>query len=281
MKIQARIVLIGIVSVICTLGVSAVQPVAAAPARGKYAALGDSIAAGAGLSPLPGATAEDTYCGRSVQAYPQLLAASHDMPVATNAACGNAKASNLYEEQVINGTRLKPQIDAAFAQGKPELITLTVGANDLNWADLIGKCYTSSCGSAEDSARTAAARLGLRAKLAGAYFKIAYMSGFTSIPKVLVTGYFEPFSGRQCGDTQGVTAEEMNWVNNQAKLLNETLSSTTQWFGFTSFVPVSFAGHELCSQNPWVQGQTEPAPFHPTASGQQAIAESIKQHMIH
>jgi hypothetical protein len=35
----------------------------------RYVALGDSVAAGLGLPPLPGATSEDTACGRSSQAY--------------------------------------------------------------------------------------------------------------------------------------------------------------------------------------------------------------------
>ena len=42
-------------------------------------------------------------------------------------------------------------------------------------------------------------------------------------------------------------------------------------FGFLSPQP-SFAGHQLCSPQPYVQGLTARAPFHPTPLGQLAIA---------
>jgi hypothetical protein len=53
--------------------------------------------------------------------------------------------------------------------------------------------------------------------------------------------------------------------------LNQVLSQGAQAFGFGVAVP-DFAGHELCTQDPWVQGPGDAAPFHPTASGQLEIA---------
>jgi len=42
-------------------------------------------------------------------------------------------------------------------------------------------------------------------------------------------------------------------------------------FGFSSPQP-DFAGHQLCTPQPYVQGLNDAAPFHPTAAGQLAIA---------
>jgi hypothetical protein len=36
-----------------------------------------------------------------------------------------------------------------------------------------------------------------------------------------------------------------------------------------------FDGHELCTDQPWVQGMRDPAPFHPTAAGELAITAAI------
>jgi hypothetical protein len=58
--------------------------------------------------------------------------------------------------------------------------------------------------------------------------------------------------------------------------LNQVLSQGAQAFGFSVAVP-DFAGHELCTQEPWVQGPGDPAPLHPTASGQLAIALADEQ----
>ena len=42
-------------------------------------------------------------------------------------------------------------------------------------------------------------------------------------------------------------------------------------FQFSAPQP-DFAGHQLCTAQPYVQGLSSPAPFHPTAAGQLAIA---------
>ena len=42
-------------------------------------------------------------------------------------------------------------------------------------------------------------------------------------------------------------------------------------FGFASPQP-DFAGHQLCTPSPYVQGLDAAAPFHPTVLGQLAIA---------
>ena len=49
------------------------------------------------------------------------------------------------------------------------------------------------------------------------------------------------------------------------------LAKGAQQFGFASPQP-DFTGHELCSQQPYVQGLGAAAPFHPTALGELAIA---------
>jgi hypothetical protein len=54
------------------------------------------------------------------------------------------------------------------------------------------------------------------------------------------------------------------------------LAQGARTFGFGTAVP-SFAGHELCSADPYVQGPGDPAPLHPTASGELAIALADQQ----
>jgi hypothetical protein len=48
------------------------------------------------------------------------------------------------------------------------------------------------------------------------------------------------------------------WLN----ALNQVLAKGAALFSFLSPQP-SFAGHQLCSQQPYVQGLTARAPFHP------------------
>ena len=54
------------------------------------------------------------------------------------------------------------------------------------------------------------------------------------------------------------------------------LAQGAQVFGFGVADP-PFAGHELCSADPYVQGPGDPAPLHPTAAGELAIALADQQ----
>lgn len=239
----------------------------------RYVAMGDSVAAGIGLKSLSSPTAKDLACGRSAQAYSKYVAAGLGTSV-KNVACSGASADNLYNTQTRSGVTLAPQIDAAFASGRPDVITITVGANDIGWQNFIKKCYAYSCGSSTDNATAKTLRGVLRAQLFKALWYVNQKSNGNP-PKVLLTGYYAPFSSKQCSDTAGLTAAEKTWVNSQTAQLNQAIYSVTQWFGTAQYVPVSFAGHTLCSSSPWIQGLKAAAPFHPTATGQKAIANAI------
>ena len=58
--------------------------------------------------------------------------------------------------------------------------------------------------------------------------------------------------------------------------LNQVLAQGAQTFGFGIATP-PFAGHELCTADPYVQGPGDPAPLHPTADGELAIALADQQ----
>lgn len=238
-----------------------------------YVALGDSVAAGLGL-PLAGdTTAEDAACGRSAVAYPQVVAAVLGISL-TQVACSGAHVSDLYGSQTVNDMALTPQLDVAFATGTPEVISITAGANDLHWADFVRECYVIHCGSDADDVAAKAARGYARAELFWTLRSIERRSDFQP-PQVVVTGYFTPFSSQTCGDTQGLDPDEITWLNSQQAQLNQALYSVTRWFDFVTFAPVDFTGHELCAADPWIQGLSASAPFHPTAGGQQAIAAAV------
>lgn len=52
--------------------------------------------------------------------------------------------------------------------------------------------------------------------------------------------------------------------------LNAVLSKGAKGSGFRSVQP-NCSGHQLCSPQPYVRGLHDPAPFHPTPSGELAI----------
>lgn len=243
--------------------------------QATYAALGDSVAAGLGLPPSS-TNPLDVVCGRSSQSYPYLVATARHMKL-DDLACTGAKVNQgLYGSQQAGTTTLPPQIDQAFANGNPKIITITIGANDVGWNELLSKCYTAGCGSQQDTQAVDAALLQLRFRLAVALTDIRFQNR-ANPPKVLLTGYYHALSNAQpvCADTALLNPTEITWINREESKLNAVIRQSAALFPFAHYVPLNFTGHELCSADPWMQGIQSAAPFHPTAQGQAAIARDI------
>jgi lysophospholipase L1-like esterase len=236
------------------------------PERVEYAALGDSIAAGVGLD-------SQGQCDRSTQAYPYRVAAARGLKL-THIACSGATLGDLFTAQHISGPNPPPQIQAAFAGGTPELITITAGANDVQWVRFLGKCYAGTCGTTTDERIASGLRTALDIKL-GVLFRSIERRSQGSPPEVIMTGYYNPLSPECSAAEPRVTPEEITWLGEQIDALNQTLEDAAASRGYIRFVPISFEGHGICSADPWVQGLNDPAPFHPTARGQRAIANAI------
>jgi lysophospholipase L1-like esterase len=234
-----------------------------------YAALGDSVAAGLGL---PSPVGSDSQCGRSTSAYAFAVASGRGMDV-TLLACSGATLGELFSEQGVSGPNLEPQLDSAFASGPPQLITITAGANDIRWADFLRKCFASTCGTASDDRIAGALLVALSTKLDVLFQDIAQRSN-SSTPQIIMTGYYNPLSENCAQVEPRITLAELTWLGEKTSELNQTLQTAATQAG-AEFVPLDFTGHDICSSDPWVQTLDDPAPFHPTVEGQQAIAQTI------
>jgi len=253
---------------------TAQAPGMAAVGGGKYAALGDSVAAGVGLATPLTVPPSQSVCGRTAESYPSLVSKALDMPL-TDATCSGATAGDLITDQ-RGSPEQPPQLDTAFAAGRPSLMTITAGANDVHWEQFLYTCYYTDCATVSSSATAAALRGVLRAKLVSVFSSIQFRSNGQP-PTVMYTGYYNPVSAACEGHTQAITAAELKWFNDQVTALNGALQSVIRLYPFVHFVPIDFSGHDICSPDPWVQGLTSPRPFHPTAAGQQAIAQAVLQ----
>ncbi len=241
---------------------------------GEYVALGDSVAAGDGL---PSTQGSDPACSVSNQAYPSIVAASLGMPY-RNLACSGATAGDLVSEQHLTGTSrdIEPQLDTAFANGTPRLVTITAGANDIYWDFYVRKCYLGECGTSVDRASLGGLKSVLSLKIDYVLQTIQNKSNGQP-PRVVLTGYFWPLSAECSTDQSGLTATEVSWLNQQLQDVNNKIQQAASSYSFARYAPVSFVGHELCTAQPWVQDAAGDAPLHPTAQGQQAIADAVSR----
>jgi lysophospholipase L1-like esterase len=233
----------------------------------NYVALGDSVAAGIGLQGAYGTAA----CGKTAQAY-SVQVAKYLKSAPVSFACSGATAGDLVTQQHIPGPNPPAQLTNAFAKGTPKVITITAGANDIHWSDFIKKCFGSTCGTQNDTDTANALLVGLQYKLTYAMGSIQRRSNYHP-PKVYLTGYYNPLSAN-CQSSQ-LSAAELAWLNAESQALNQTIKNVAKRYSFAEFVPVDFTGHDICSASPWIQGPSDPAPFHPNATGQAVIAKSV------
>jgi lysophospholipase L1-like esterase len=232
--------------------------------------MGDSTAAGAGLAPLPGASSAARACGRSADSYAEDLSAADGWKV-LNLACDGATISNgLLGPQTENGQTLQPQLAMAERAGRASVVIVSVGADDLNWAAEVGYCSTTpDCG---DEATTAYFQQQLASFSKNYLDLLSRLAALPSHPQVIINQYYDPFGSQPgCLGPAGLTAANLKILTSRLDTLNAVLAKGAAQFGFSSPQP-DFSGHELCTPQPYVQGLDAPAPFHPTAAGQLAIA---------
>jgi hypothetical protein len=94
---------------------------------------------------------------------------------------------------------------------------------------------------------------------------------------VLVNEYYLPFGDDVgCLRRYGITQAKARLLAARLGRLNTVLAQGAGLFGFGVAAP-RFTGHELCTGDPWVQGPSDPAPLHPNAAGELAIALADEQ----
>lgn len=258
------------------IGVIRHQPAEAPTARaeqGSYIALGDSVAAGVGLA----TPSDSSACDRTNEAYPNAVAQRKQYRLSSLACSGATLPSGILGPQDVNRLTTEAQLQQAFRQDRPTVLTMTVGANDAGWTGFIASCYRNVCGSAADTATVNNRLSDVTANLRNAFTQIRQHYG-SSVPRVVLVGYYQVFpetAPADCLDLAAIDSNELAWGRQMQTSINQALATAASDFDFVTTATPDFAGHELCTSVSWVQGLNDPQPYHPTAEGQKRIAESV------
>ena len=252
--------------------------VPAAPAKPgvQVVVIGDSTASGWGLPWDQHPTAEDQACGRSPESYAADLAAANQWNV-LNVACGSATIENglLGPEVLYNGQIAPPQLPQAAAATHAKLVVVSVGADDLSWSVMTQLCAAQTV--CDDKVSNAYFSQLLNTFTRNYYQLLSDLDGLPAHPAVLVNQYYSPFGNSvACLQQYGMSPAKVKVLLARLGQLNKVLGQGANLFGFGVASP-RFTGHELCTADPWVQGPSDPAPLHPNAAGELAIALADQQ----
>lgn len=229
----------------------------------QYVGLGDSYSAGNGAF----STNLDWGCGRNTYAYPYLVASERPNTSLTFVACQGAVTEDVINNQV-------PQLGA-----DTDYVSITVGGNDVGFANLIINCAGSwswNCGNAVNDAKDKI-RNELPAKLDRTYAAIRAQAPDAT---VVVLGYARMFGKKlSCAAANGIDEQEATWANEVADLLDTTIADRAGAAGFTYLSQIkSFTNHDVCARDPWLNGKSWSVAdgYHPTRNGYRAMASAVR-----
>ncbi|HVK34628.1 MAG TPA: SGNH/GDSL hydrolase family protein [Microlunatus sp.] len=236
----------------------------------SYVALGDSYAAGFGAGEYV------NECFQSRRGYPALLDRETRASLQANATCNGATTRTVLATQVSAVTP------------RTQLITLTVGGNDLGFATVATTCAPGPSTACQEAISGALALLApqstgpsvLATRLAATYGAVA-----TAAPRadILVTGY--PILFKAPAKDQP-NADVVLALNDATKALNATIKATVAATAATgveiSYVDVTagFAGHGIGSERPYLHA-TGPEALHPTARGYRVYAKALSRALVY
>lgn len=264
-------------------------------APGVYVALGDSYSAGAGVT--PGLAAADQSCARSQRGFPMLLP-GHVVADRAVVACAGATIADVLGPDATSSTPTHagaaPQLDALDTN--VDLVTLTVGGNDLDFAPALRFCVTHlECardpygGAPSLDAWVTQTLPAIRADLAVLY---ARLRDAAPLARIVVLGYPALFAQGELASDRTLScdlvalafdASEREAIRAWGAALNATIRSEAEAAGLT-FLPLDevFRGHEACAgPDAWIEPvvfdpDLASGSFHPNAEGHAAIAATIQ-----
>jgi lysophospholipase L1-like esterase len=254
----------------------------AAPAIGKYVALGDSYAAVGSLDNIHG---DPIGCARATDNYPSDVATRLAVGSFVDATCGGAETVHMTQPQGVTGGDNPPQFDSLTPD--TSLVTLTISGNDIGFTDIAKTCaeksFTNPFGSpcknhfTEGGTDQLAERINgvagaVSAALAGIHERAPQAT-------VVLVGYLRilpPEGG--CWPVVPFARGDVPYFDGVEHQLNAMLGAQAAANGATFVNPGDVLGHDVCSGDKYVEGlipESLSVPVHPNASGQAYVADQI------
>ena len=277
---------------------------------GRYVALGDSYSSGEGawdyeegtdfddrddLWPFNDDEEEHNRCHRSAHAYSQVLGDNNDFAGGTTfVACSGSVMSDL-DNPNHQETGEDPQLEAL--DDDVSLVTMTMGGNDLGFADVVKDCivngargvpFVATCQEKHDQ-RIDDLLPQLQQQLIDRYRQIREQAPNA---RIVIIGYPQLFVDNP-SDSYGnlLFKEDQVWMNEKAAALNAMLREAARQAGVEFVDPTeAFRDHGIGSDDPWINDLdlggpgmmvADPSSFHPNAAGHAAIAELVQQQLEH
>ncbi|UXY25765.1 SGNH/GDSL hydrolase family protein [Streptomyces sp. HUAS TT20] len=272
------------------------------PSKGPYVALGDSYTSG---PRIPDRTGTPAGCERSDRNYPTLVARRLGLDSADfdDVSCSGATIADLSAAQSTDDGVNPPQLSALSARTR--LITVGIGANDIDFIGLIKRCVTAGAVYFATGSGTGSGGENLPGD---APCRAQYVSGDTDEvrqrtetaermlsrtlgevkrraphARVHVVAYpaILPADGHGCGREMGLAPGDVTFLREKEQQLNAMLRRRAEAAGagyVDTYEPSE--GHDACSASAtrWIEPLVPASPaasVHPNERGERGMAAAV------
>ena len=243
----------------------------------NYVALGDSYAAmGSRSAPTTG----PGPCVRSTDNYPSLVLKEPNIE-GIDVSCSSAVTEHILGDRLAQET-IPAQVNSLSKD--TDLITLSIGGNDIYFGDIAACMYGAMDGSipttceSQRGAKTNEMLGLLPARLDAVHEEIRHRSPDA---RVIATGYFPMLAASgECSEAGSISLTDKAWSVDLTTRLNGIISDAASRHGAEFVLPANTEQHTACAEpkERWVDVSgvfSDSYPMHPTPAGQVAMSEAV------
>lgn len=289
------------------------------PPPAKYVAMGDSFSSGEGNAPYESETDQDgDRCHRSPAAYPRRVQNMLDLGTTAFVACSGATIHDILN----NNSNNVEYAQSLFVSPQTNIVSMSIGGNDVNFGPAMQTCTVRNSPTTDqtmtgltqdqidqaDCMETLGTSASLINSTLGASLTSLYVDveSLASSAKLLIVGYpqlfpeysnisanctwgssfIPPLNGVGTPSGRAVSSTEVSTIRSLITQMNNLIQTAVSNANNSNIVFVdptaTFAGHELCTDTPWLNGvvlNVDPAyiagSYHPNADGQSTYASMV------
>lgn len=283
---SARLVIAALVGCVC-LGCAPPPPAGpGSAARSRYVALGDSFAAAPGVPEQ----AAPLRCHKSTNNYPAVLARRLRAATFRDVTCSGATTDDIYSrsQQTAQGP-VDRQLDAVAPD--TELITITVGANDVGLAGDAESCEATGANPSPCTGKFVVGDVDRISGLINAQIPVwaAMIDAVrTQAPRarIILVGYGLLMRAGGCYPEQPILPHDANYLQAKIDELGDrqrrlAAEKRIEYFDTRQLS----AGHDMCAvpAERYVEGyvtRNRAVPLHPTALGAMTVGNVLTDYLV-
>lgn len=242
-----------------------------------FAALGDSYSSGEGTYDYD---EDGGRCHRGQAAWPRQMATDLAFTMVRHAACSGATTDEMLRPW---RRRREPAQIPSVPEPSIDIVTFTMGGNDVGFAGILLDCFRSNCDEAENNSNYQVKLAELTERLATEIYP-ALIRAYPNA-RIVHVGYprITPLRGETPINCAWLNPDEQDTAEQLTRQINGAIRAAVGRQTRIEYVDVTDAlrSHELCTSESWMHPisvrrfNNNSEQGHPDATGQDAYAQAV------